>query len=121
MPASPSAVGYADILLKSALGALLIAVLLILARLGRYVLTGLLVSVPAVSLYAWWWVGKEHGPDTLRISLRAAMWSAIPWVIYLAVVYALVGRVPLLLALAAGVVAWLIVAALFAVVLQGRS
>jgi hypothetical protein len=36
-------------------------------------------------------------------------------------VYALVGRVPLLLALAAGVVAWLIVVALFAVVLQGRS
>jgi uncharacterized membrane protein (GlpM family) len=113
--------GYTDILIKSALRGLLIAVLLVLARLGKHVITGLLISVPAISLYTWWWVGKSDGPEKLRISLRAAMWSAIPWVIYLAVVYALVGRVPLLLALAAGVVAWLIVVALFAVVLQGRS
>jgi uncharacterized membrane protein (GlpM family) len=121
MPAGSSTTGYADILIKSALGGLLIAVLLMLARLGKHVITGLLISVPAISLYTWWWVGKSDGPEKLRISLRAAMWSAIPWVIYLAVVYALAGRVPLPLALAAGVLAWLVVAALFAVILQARS
>lgn len=121
MSAGPPTAGYADILIKSALGGLLIAVLLVLARLGKHVITGLLISVPAISLYTWWWVGRSDGPEKLRISLRAAMWSAVPWVIYLAVVYALAGRVPLLLALAAGVIAWLIVVALFAMVLQGRS
>lgn len=118
MSASPSAGGYGDILIKSVLGGIIIAVLLVFARLGKHVITGLLISVPAISLYTWWWVGKNDGPEKLRISLRAAMWSAIPWVIYLAVVYALAGRVPLLVALAAGVVAWLIVVALSALVLQ---
>ena len=120
MSASPTAAGYLDILVKSALGGLLIALLLSLARLRQYVITGLLVSIPAVSLYTWWWIGREHGTETLRTSVRAAMWSAIPWVIYLGVVYLLAGRVPLWLALSAGVLAWLIIAAAFAFALQTR-
>jgi membrane protein GlpM len=121
MSASPTAAGYLDILVKSALGGLLIALLLSLARLRQYVITGLLVSIPAVSLYTWWWIGREHGAPALRLSVRAAMWSAIPWVIYLGVVYLLAGRVPLWLALSAGVLAWLIIAAAFAFALQTRS
>ncbi len=113
--------GYIDILVKATLGGVMIAALLSLARLRQYVITGLLVSIPAVSLYTWWWLGREHGADSLRVSVRAAMWSAIPWVTYLAVVYLLVGRVPLWLALAAGVLAWLVIAAAFAFVLQGRA
>ena len=121
MSASPASAGYLDILVKSAVGGLLIALLLSLARLRQYVITGLLVSIPAVSLYTWWWIGREHGADTLRLSVRAAMWSAIPWVIYLGVVYLLAGRVPLWLALSAGVLAWLIIAAAFAFALQTRA
>ena len=121
MSAGPAASGYLDILLKSLAGALLIAVLLTLARLRHYVITGLLVSIPSVSLYTWWWIGREHGAVSLRTSLRAAMWSAIPWVAYLAVVYLLAGKVPLWLALAAGALAWLIIAAAFAVALQSRQ
>jgi uncharacterized membrane protein (GlpM family) len=113
--------GYLDIVVKAILGGAVIAVLLTLARLRQYVITGLLVSVPFVSLYTWWWIGREHGSNMLRVSVRAAMWSAIPWVIYLAVVHALAGRVPLWLALAAGVAAWLVIATVFAIVLQNRS
>jgi len=113
--------GYLDILVKAVLGGAMIALLLSLARMGRYVITGLLVSVPAVSLYTWWWVGREHGVEALRVSLRAAMWSAIPWVIYLGVVYGLVRRLPLWAALACGVGAYLAMAGLFAVVLQARG
>ncbi|UCC67256.1 MAG: GlpM family protein [Armatimonadota bacterium] len=120
MSAGPTVSGYLDILVKSLLGGLLIAVLLTLARLRYYIVTGLLVSIPAVSLYTWWWIGREHGADSLRVSVRAAMWSAIPWVAYLAVVYLLAGRAPLWLALALGVLAWLIIAAIFALVLQPR-
>jgi membrane protein GlpM len=121
MSASPTSAGYIDILVKSALGGLLIALLLSLARLRQYVITGLLVSIPVVSLYTWWWIGREHGAPALRLSVRAAMWSAIPWVIYLGVVYLLAGRVPLWLALAAGVLAWMVIAAVFAFALQTRS
>lgn len=121
MSASPTSAGYLDILVKSAVGGLLIALLLSLARLRQYVITGLLVSIPAVSLYTWWWIGREHGAETLRTSVRAAMWSAIPWVIYLGVVYLLAGRVPLWLALSAGVLAWLVIAAAFAFALQARA
>jgi membrane protein GlpM len=105
---APSALpAYLDIAIKSVLGAAIIALLLSLARLRQYVLTGLIVSVPAVSLYTWWWVGREHGTDVLRISVRAAMWSSIPWVLYLGTVYVLAGRLPLWLALASGVLVWL--------------
>ncbi len=121
MSASPASAGYLDIVVKSVLGGLLIALLLSLARLRQYVITGLLVSIPSVSLYTWWWIGREHGVDNLRLSLRAAMWSAIPWVIYLGVVYLLAGRLPLWLALGAGVLAWLVIAAAFAFALQARA
>lgn len=121
MSAGSAPPGYLDILLKGVLGGLLIAVLLLLARLRHYVITGLLVSVPAVSLYTWWWIGREHGPASLRVSVRAAMWSAIPWVVYLAVVYLLAGRVSLWLALAAGWIAWFIIAAVFAIALHART
>jgi len=120
MPAGSGSTGYLDILLKAVLGGVLIGLLLTLARFRQYVITGLLISVPAISLYTWWWIGKEHGTDSLRVSVRAAMWSAIPWVAYLAVVYLLAGRVPLWLSLALGVLAWLIIAAIFAVVLHAR-
>jgi membrane protein GlpM len=110
-----------DIVIKSALGGLLIALLLGVARRGQYVVTGLLVSLPAVSLYTWWWVGREQGPQALRTAVRAAMWSAIPWVVYLFVVYLLAGRVPLWLTLLCGVASYLIVIAVFLVLLAARA
>jgi membrane protein GlpM len=119
--AGPTSAGFTDILVKAVLGGVMIAVLLTLARLRQYVITGLLVSVPAVSLYTWWLIGREHGSEVLRVSVRAAIWGAIPWVIYLAVVYLLAGRVPLWLSLAAGVLAWLVVAGIFVIVLQSRA
>ena len=121
MSAPLSLPGYLDIAAKSLMGAVIIALLLSLARLKQYVITGLAVSIPAISLYTWWWVGREHGADALRISVRAAMWSSIPWVLYLGTVYALAGRLPLWLALASGVLVWLGVAGVFAYVLQGRA
>jgi len=111
----------ADILIKAFLGGLLIAVLLTLARRGQYLITGLLISVPAVSLYTWWWIGREEGAEALRAALRAAMWSAVPWVMYLLVVYLLAGRLPLWLSLGCGVAAYLAATALFYLLLSARG
>ena len=118
---TPTQTSYLDIVAKSALGGLLIAALLSLARLRQYVIIGLLVSMPVISLYTWWWVGREHGAEALRTSVRAAMFSAIPWVTYLGIVYLLAGRAPLWLSLALGWAAWLVIALVFWMVLQGRS
>lgn len=96
-----------EILVKSLLGGLIIALVLTLAKLQRYVLAGLLVSVPAVSLYTFWWIGREHGAEKMRVSLHAALWSALPWALYLLVAYLLAGRVPNWLALGAGVLTYL--------------
>ena len=96
-----------DVLVKSALGGLMIALLLSLARLRLYVLSGLLVSLPAVSLYTFWWIGREHGPEKMRVSIHAALWSAVPWALYLLVAYCLTGRVPNWAALGAGVSTYL--------------
>jgi uncharacterized membrane protein (GlpM family) len=119
--AAPTQAGYLDIVVKSALGGVLIAALLSLARLRQYVITGLLVSMPVISLYTWWWLGTEHGADSLRTALRAAMLSAIPWVAYLGVVYLLAGRMPLWLALASGWLVWLVIAVVFWLVLQANA
>jgi uncharacterized membrane protein (GlpM family) len=96
-----------DILVKSVLGGLIIALVLTLARFRLYVLSGLLVSVPAVSLYTFWWIGREHGTEKMRVAIHAALWSAIPWALYLLVAYLLAGRVSNWLALGAGVLTYL--------------
>ena len=121
MAGTPGPGGYLDLAMKGAAGGLLIALLLLLARGRHYVVSGLLVSMPAVSLYTWWWIGREHGASSLRMAVRAAMWGAIPWVAYLGVVYLLAGRVPIWVALAAGVLAWAILAFAFAILLPGRG
>ncbi len=112
--------GSLDILLKAFLGGLLIAGLLSLARRGHYLITGMLVSLPAISLYTWWWLGREDGPDALRSAVQAAIWGAIPWVMYLSVVYLLAGRLPLWLTLLCGVGTYLAIASIFMFVLAPR-
>jgi uncharacterized membrane protein (GlpM family) len=49
------------------------------------------------------------------------MWSAIPWVVYLGVVYLLAGRLPLWATLVCGVATYLVVALVFLLVLQSRT
>ncbi len=119
--ATPTSSAYLDIAIKATLGGVIIAILLSLARMRQHVLTGLLVSMPVISLYTWWWIGTEQGPGPLRTTLRAAILSAIPWTAYLAVVYLLAGRAPLWVALASGWLAWLIIAIAFWAVLQARA
>lgn len=96
-----------DILVKSLLGGLMIALILTLARFRQYTLAGLLVSLPAVSLYTFWWIGKEHGPEKMQLAVRAALCGALPWALYLWVAHTLASRTSTSLALLAGMVTYL--------------
>ena len=113
--------GYLDILAKAGLGGILIAVILLFARGRQYVISGLLVSVPAVSLYTWWWINAQAGPAAVKEGVRAAMWSAVPWVAYLGVVYLLAGRVPMWAALGLGVLTWFVLFLVFTTLLRGHG
>lgn len=97
-----------DIAIKSILGGLMIALVLSLAKLKQFQLAGLLVSIPTISLYTFWWIGKEYGAGKMRVSIHAALWSALPWALYLLVAYLLAGRYPTWIALAGGVVTYLV-------------
>lgn len=98
---------FRDILVKSVLGGVTIALILTLAKFRQHLLAGLLVSVPLVSLYTFWWIGKEHGTGKMQVAVRAALWSALPWALYLLVAHALAGRTSTSLALLAGMVTYL--------------
>jgi len=113
--------GYLDVLAKAGIFGVVMAMILAVARGGRYTVSGLLVSVPAVSLYTWWWINAQAGPAAVKAAVRAAMWSAVPWVAYLAVVHLLAGRVPMWAALGLGVLTWFGLFLVFATVLRGRG
>ena len=110
-----------DIIVRSVLGGLLIALVLSLARMKLYVVSGLLVSVPAVSLYTFWWIGHERGAPAMRTAVHAALWSAIPWALYLLVSYLLAARLPIWLALISGVATYLLTNGIVWLLLQGRG
>ncbi len=99
---------FRDIVVKSLLGGMMIALILSLARLRLYVIAGLLVSVPTISLYTFWWISKDQGTDAMRVAIRSAMYGAGPWALYLLVAYLLSPRLPTWAALGAGVAAYLL-------------
>ena len=98
---------FRDILLKSVIGGVMIALLLSLARFKMYILAGLLVSLPAVSLYTFWFIGQDQGAEAMRTSIHAAIFGAGPWVLYLLTAYLLAARLPTWAALLSGVAVYL--------------
>jgi uncharacterized membrane protein (GlpM family) len=110
-----------DIAIKSVLGGIMIALILTMARLRLYLISGLLVTVPAISLYTFWWIGHQHGAAAMRTAIHAALWGAFPWILYLLVAYALARRVPTWTALLCGVAAYLVAnTAVYFLLLRGR-
>ena len=97
-----------DIIIKALLGGVVIALLLSLGRMKCFTEVGVLITVPTISLYTFWMIGTQYGADKMRQSVHAGIWSAIPWVIYLIVVYLLAGRVPVWKALGGGVLTYLV-------------
>lgn len=99
----------------------MIALILTLARLRMYLLSGLLVTVPAISLYTFWWIGRAHGAGAMRTAIHAALWGAFPWILYLLVAYLLARRLATWVALLAGVGAYLLSnAVVYVLLLRGR-
>jgi len=109
-----------DILIKSLLGGLIIALLLSLARLRLFTEVGILITVPTISLYTFWMIGAQFGSAKMRQCVYAGIWSAFPWIAYLIVVYLLAGRMPVWKTLGAGVLVYLVLNSCVWLALRGR-
>ncbi len=99
-----------DLLLKAALGALVVVLLAALSKTRNYYIAGLVPLFPTFALIAHYIVGKGRSIDDLKTTILFGMWSIIPYFIYLATLYVLVDRLRLEASLALAVLAWLVAA-----------
>jgi len=99
-----------DLALKAFAGAAVVVVIQLLARSKHVYLAGLVPLFPTFALVAHYFVGTQRGTHDLKQTIRFGMWSLLPYWIYLAVLYVLVDRWPLPLALGTAVGVWFIAA-----------
>ena len=95
-----------DLALKAAAGAAIVVVIQLLARSKHAYIAGLVPLFPTFALIAHYFVGTQRGVHDLKQTIRFGMWSLLPYWVYLAVLYLLVDRWPLPLALGIAVGAW---------------
>lgn len=99
-----------DLILKAALGAVVVLLLAALSKTRNYYIAGLVPLFPTFALIAHYIVGKGRSVEDLKTTIVFGMWSIIPYFIYLAVLYVMLDRLRLELSLAVAVLAWLIAA-----------
>lgn len=105
-----------DLLLKAALGAAVVLLLAALSKTRNYYIAGLVPLFPTFALIAHYIVGKGRSLDDLKTTIVFGMWSIVPYFIYLAALYVMVGRMRLEMALAMAVLAWLMAASVLVTV-----
>jgi membrane protein GlpM len=98
-----------DILWKALAGGLMTAVIAWAAKRGT-VLPGILPLFPSLGLISLWLVGARGDPAGLRQACVAGAKTIPAYLAYLAVAWALAGRVDFRIALLAALGAWLMVA-----------
>lgn len=98
----------AEFTLRAAVGGLVVASVPIVARRLSPEAAGILVLVPAVTLFSFYFLGIEQGPAAVERASRASL-LAIPTILaFLIAVNFSLARVPnVLLALTLGLLAWL--------------
>jgi membrane protein GlpM len=100
-----------NLLVKALVGALMVLLIGVLARTRNYYIAGLLPLFPTFALMAHYFVGSERGTADLKATILFGMWAVVPYLAYLASVYWLVDRLPLVPALLAALLVWCVVAA----------
>ena len=101
-----------DLLLKALIGAAVVIVIRLVARSPRPYLAGLVPLFPTFTLISHYVVGSQRPVSDLKATIRFGMVSLFPYCAYMMVLYVLVDRVRLFLALAGATLAWLLAAAL---------
>ena len=94
------------LLLKAALGALVVVLIGILSKTKNYYIAGLIPLFPTFALIAHYIVATERGIEALRTTIVFGMWSIIPYFIYLLSLWYFTGFLRLPVALTGAVVCW---------------
>ncbi|OGV48356.1 MAG: hypothetical protein A2X49_13155 [Lentisphaerae bacterium GWF2_52_8] len=95
---------------KAVLGALLIVIISLVARTKSYYLAGLVLLFPTFSLLAHYLMGREQGLAKLRETVLFGVWSVLPYLLYLGVLYFLLGRWKLVPSLFVATALWFVAA-----------
>lgn len=98
--------------LRALVGAAVVVVIALLSRSRSYFIAGLVPLFPTFALIAHYIVGSERSAADLRTTALFGMWSLIPYFAYLAAVYILIARYPLIPTLVVATLVWLVAAAI---------
>jgi len=97
--------------LKSLLGAAAVLAIALLSKSRSFVIAGLVPLFPTFALIAHAIIGAECGPKDLQQTALFGLCSLLPYAVYLAAVYILCTRLPLVWTLSAATLAWVAAAA----------
>lgn len=70
------------LVIKAALGALVVLLIGVLAKTKNYYIAGLIPLFPTFALIAHYIVASERGIEALRATIIFSMWSIIPYFVY---------------------------------------
>jgi len=101
-----------DLFVKALAGAAIVVAIQLLARTRNVYLAGLVPLFPSLALIAHYLVGTQRTTLELKETIRFGMWSLIPYLVYLAVLYLTVDRLKLSTSLCTAVLAWCAAAAI---------
>ena len=94
------------LVIKAALGALVVLLIGALAKSKNYYIAGLIPLFPTFALIAHYIVASERGIEALRATIVFGMWSIIPYFLYLLSLWYFTGMMRLPLALGGAVLCW---------------
>ena len=94
------------LVIKAALGALVVVLIGLLAKTKNYYIAGLIPLFPTFALIAHYIVASERGIDALRTTIVFSMWSIIPYFVYLVSLWYFTGFLKLPVALGGAVICW---------------
>ncbi len=95
-----------ELLVKALVGAVMVVVIQLLAQTERYYIAGLAPLFPTFALISHYIVGSEKTSNELKSTILFSMFSLIPYLCYLLVLYFLVDRCRLTVSLLGGTLAW---------------
>jgi membrane protein GlpM len=99
-----------DWMLKALVGAAAVILIQLFAQSKSYYLAGLVPLFPTFALISHYLVGTQRPVTELRETIVFGMLALIPYALYLASLYFLVGRYKLFTALAGATVVWIFTA-----------
>ncbi len=94
------------LVIKAALGALVVLLIGVLAKTKNYYIAGLIPLFPTFALIAHYIVATERGVEALRMTIVFGMWSIIPYFIYLFSLWYFTGFMRVGPALGGAVLCW---------------